>query len=152
MVCENQKERRRPKKTNLGLNQRSKSMFRKDRKISNIPEKIETVLFIPFTPNSVLKKALQDTERLVNGRRKTCTVRFVEQSGPTVGQLLFNKTPWKGDSCQREACKPCKTQTGSCRKVNVTYRITCMTCSREGIKSTYIGGPYLTGQKSMNKL
>ena len=65
-------------------------MFRKDRKISNIPEKIETVLFIPFTPNSVLKRALQDTERLVNGRRKTCIVRFVEWSGPTVGQLLFN--------------------------------------------------------------
>ena len=44
----------------------------------------ESVLFIPYTPNSSLKKVLTSLERQINGNRKVGRVRVVERAGPTI--------------------------------------------------------------------
>ena len=108
-------------------------------KKDKIPNKIESVLFIPFTPNSELKKQLTDVEKTINGHRKTGMVRMIERSGPTMAQILYNKQPWSKELCGRPNCLPCLTKPGSCRRSGVTYRVTCLTCKTSEVKSTYIG-------------
>ena len=63
-------------------------------KKDRIPNKVESVLFIPFTPNSELKKQLTEVERTIHGHRKTGMVRIIERSGPKMAQILYNKQPW----------------------------------------------------------
>ena len=106
---------------------------------SKIPSKTESIMFIPFTPNSDLKRKLQEAESFVNGKKKTCRVRMIERSGPTIASLLYNKQPWKQEPCGRVSCMPCETKPGSCRKSNVTYRVKCNDCHKSGTTTTYIG-------------
>ena len=108
-------------------------------KRSRVPDKIESVMFIPYTPQSALKKQLQETEKAINGRSKVGIIRMIERSGPTMGQLLYNKHPWSKDPCGRRSCKPCEFKPGSCRRSNITYRLQCLECKSTGVKSTYIG-------------
>ena len=58
-------------------------------KRSRVPDKIESVMFIPYNPQSVLKKQLQETEKAINGWSKIGIIRMIERSG----QLLYNKQP-----------------------------------------------------------
>ena len=118
---------------------------------SKVPNKTETVLFIPFTPNSELKRKLQEAESFINGRNKTCHVRMIERPGQTMASLLFNKHPWSQESCGRETCLPCQTKAGSCRKSNVTYRVKCQECLKSGKPPRTLGshtGHFLIEVKS----
>ena len=59
-----------------------------------------------------------------------------EQSGISLGSLLYSSQPGEKDSCSQEDCNPCKTGTSkklSCRKV------TCLTCGEGGQCSYYHG-------------
>ena len=104
-----------------------------------MPPKIESILFCPYTPNSILRKRLQEAEDTLNGSRATCRVKVVERAGPTVGSLLNNKTPWTENHCQRENCAPCQTKPGKCKTPGITYRIICENCKENGIRATYVG-------------
>ena len=53
-----------------------------------MPPKIESILFCPHTPNSIVRERYQETEDTLNGRRATCRVKVVERAGPTVSSLL----------------------------------------------------------------
>ena len=106
------------------------------------PPKYETVLFCPYTPGSKLKKNLQETEDLIMGDKQYCRVRMVERAGPSIGSLIHNKVFWSKEACGRPHCRPCKTKAGSCRPVNVTYRVRCSECLKKGIKAHYVGEPY----------
>ena len=106
---------------------------------NNQVQPTESVLFLPYTPNSSLKKTIQEIEGKLVGRRPTGRVRIVERTGPTIFQLIGNKSPWTNDSCGRPNCTPCKHQEGSCRAQNLVYRITCQECLKTGRKSVYIG-------------
>ena len=120
----------RTKKTNDILNVR-KPTFKAKGKKQNIPAKIESILFCPYTPNSALKKKLQEAEDSVNGTRKTCKVKVTERAGPTIGALLYNKIPWQNNHCGRQSCAPCETKPGRCKTPGITYRIICETCKEK---------------------
>ena len=100
---------------------------------------VEGVMFIPYTPYSALKKELAKVEDMVNGSRLTGKIRFVERAGPRIRDLICSKTPWKQEWCQREGCAPCKQKPGSCRKLNITYQITCTECTKTGKEVHYFG-------------
>ena len=102
------------------------------------------MLFCPYTPFSRLKRKLQATEDQINGSRAVCRVKVVERAGPTIGSLLYNKTPWTKDPCGRSDCKPCQAKPGGCKSPNVTYRIKCQECQKSGKKSHYIGESHRT--------
>ena len=63
-------------------------------KSGQVPPKFESILFCPYTPFSRLKRLLQATEDRINGSRAVCRVKIIEGVGLTMGNLLFNKTPW----------------------------------------------------------
>ena len=100
---------------------------------------VEGVMFIPYTPYSALKKELTKVEDMVNGNRLTGKIRFVERAGPRIRDIICSKTPWKQEWCQREGCAPCKHKPGSCRKLNITYQITCTECTKTGKEVHYFG-------------
>ena len=95
-------------------------------------------MFCPFTPNSTLRKKLQEAEELVS-TTNVCRVKVVEKSGPTIGDLLIRKTPWLNDHCWRINYAPCHTKPGNCKSPNVTYKIECQECKANEVKATYIG-------------
>ena len=99
----------------------------------------ESILFLPFTPNSCLKKEVQHVEDLINGGSRVTKVRVIERNGLSLSHQLCNKTPWRKDKCQEPTCVPCGTQPGSCRKKNITYRLVCVSCAVSGVSSVYIG-------------
>ena len=35
--------------------------------------------------------------------------------------------------------KPCDAKPGSCRALNLVYKVTCLDCKAEGLRSTYVG-------------
>ena len=117
---------------NLGKFKRPKSQPHKF-------QPIESVLFVPFNPNSALKKSIQEVESRLRGNRPVGKVKIVERAGPTVQDLISNKSPWTSSHCGRENCAPCKSKEGSCRAQNLVYKISCMECGKVGRKSIYIG-------------
>ena len=101
-------------------------------------KKIESILFVPYTPGSRLKKLLQEAEDRLSRGRSTCRVRFIERAGPKIADLLSNKHPWAKESCDKPHCLPCKSKPGSCRASSICYRIKCESCSQKGVKAQYI--------------
>ena len=55
-----------------------------------------------------------------------------------MGSLLFNKTPWTKEHCGRQDCLPCQTKPGKCKSPNITYRLKCVECQSQGVKSHYV--------------
>ena len=106
--------------------------------------KPESVLFVPFTPGGELRKELQQIDRKVTST-KNGQIRVVERLGNTLIQSLGNQAPWRGESCGRSECWPCRSKPGSCRKHNINYSITCMTCHEEGKKQIYWGESHRSG-------
>ena len=113
----------------------------------------ESVLFIPYTENSELKKILQEAECHLAGYG---SVRYVETTGRTMERSVVTKDPWAG-SCLREDCFPCTSgRVGQCMKQNVTYRIDCQICKASGKETTYFGESartmYDRGQEHLSAL
>ena len=92
---------------------------------NKVIQPIESVLFIPYTPQSKLKQALTAIEGQINGKRRTTRFRIVERAGPTIFDLIGNRSPWKREECFRPNCIPRSHKPGSCRKQNLVYNITC---------------------------
>ena len=102
------------------------------------PEPPETILYVPFTPGSVLKKEIQSLEDTLN-TSKFGRVRVLERLGRSVIETIGNKAPWRSEPCSRSQCVPCTTKPGSCRSRNVTYKIVCNTCAKSGQSKIYWG-------------
>ena len=87
----------------------------------------ESVLFIPFTPNGGLKKALQEAESQLN-RFSFGRVKMVETLDRKLNVLLSNTSPWRNDHCGRDHCPSCESKPGQCLRRNIVYKISCMNC------------------------
>ena len=82
----------------------------------------ESVMFIPYTEESQLKKSLHEVDKNLKGYR---SVRYVKTTGMTIEDSLVSKDPWAG-SCPREDCFPCSTgKVWSSMIQGVAYRIDC---------------------------
>ena len=69
---------------------------------------IESVVFVPYTLESKLRKDLQKVEETLTQEMNTPTVRFVERGGQTVSESLSRNNPWsKENYCLRKCCPPC---------------------------------------------
>ena len=83
---------------------------------------IETVMFVPATPNSELQLKLQGTVNKTNIKMKV-----VERSRTKLVRMLQRNDPFKSKTCSRpEKCLVCSGEKpGGCRDTGVTYRINC---------------------------
>ena len=81
---------------------------------------------------------MQNIEDSTSSNRSVCRVRLLERAGPTIGDILTQKHPWKRENCDKPDCYPWKSKPVECRAVNVTYKIKCQACQR-GNKLQYFG-------------
>ena len=102
---------------------------------------VETAVFVPHTPGSLLRSKLSTMEEGLNFRGR---VRYVESLGSSVADILVKSDPW-GQACGREKCLPCMTAPGKCMLQSVVYCVTCETCREQGRKSEYWGESGRTG-------
>ena len=97
---------------------------------------IESVFFVPHTPESSLKNRLTKMEQ---GLKFNTSFRYCESMGRSIRELLVKKDP-ASEHSGRESYFPCQSKVGSCRRQGGIYRISCNTCKEKGQKeSVYIG-------------
>ena len=121
--CERRREREKKKK----------DWFKKGNK--------ESVMFIPATPNSELRKKLQEEVD-----QKGFKIKVVEKSGTRLVRLLQRNDPFKKKSCRdAQRCMVCKGENGEeggdCRESGVTYKIKCLG-EKEGNREEHCGESY----------
>ena len=110
----------------------------------------DTVLFIPVTPNKVLKR-MYENEIKKSGIR----IKVVERTGRTLKSQLQTSNPFKDKHCNREDCFICTTtNVGNCNTESVTYEVTCReTCGGNKIyKGETAGNGYTRGSKHLYDL
>ena len=101
----------------------------------------------------MLRKSMQEIDRQVMGNQEYGKVKVMERLGNSLIKSLGNQAPWRTDHCGREVCWPCQTKEGSCRKHNVVYKITCMTCQVKGKRKLYWGESHRSAwDRSMDHL
>ena len=70
---------------------------------------VETVIFVPYTPQSALKKKLQEADDCLTSSLGRPRARFVEKAGGTIVTQVGRPNPWKADIwCAREDCVACQ--------------------------------------------
>ena len=67
---------------------------------------------LTFTPQSQLKKTIQEIEMKLNGNGPTVKVQIIERAGTSLFQLIGNQSPWTKEPCSHPACAPCIGQPG----------------------------------------
>ena len=96
----------------------------------------ESVIFVPTTPESELKRKYSK-EISRNGFK----IRVVELAGTSLKRLLQKSNPFKKKFCERSDCLMCRSNgKGPCDVDSVTYDLTCTECVPENSKmNTYTG-------------
>ena len=108
----------------------------------------ESVIFVPATPNSRLRKEYQKEIK-----QQGFNIKVVEKAGIAIKRLLQKSDPFKPRQCEREDCPVCSTGgKGPCDGESVTYEIKCIQCNSvyvgETARSAYTRGKEHT--KSLN--
>ena len=86
----------------------------------------ESPIFIPATPNSELKRRLQNIINSTNQR-----IKIVERAGSSILNRLQRATVNEVNKCESEECLICDTTgKGKCRKEGILYEIECNECNR----------------------
>ena len=81
----------------------------------------ESVMFVPATPHSMLRKMVEEEVA-----SSTLKIKVVERTGVKVKNLLQRNNPYKKKTCDDNGCFVCSTtRNGSCRKSGITYKISC---------------------------
>ena len=94
----------------------------------------ESVLFVPATPNSELKRKMQ--EKL---KSKDTKIKVIERSGTKIVRLLQRNDPFKKKECTDTSnCLVCSSgKPGGCRDNSIVYCIKCTGgCGHEYIGQT----------------
>ena len=108
-------------------------------------DEFDSVLFVPATPGSALKKILEDVEMQNNQGRKW-RIRMCEQPGRSIISMLITTAHESPEPCGASSCLYCSGYEESdgpkhsCRRPGACYEIICKTCEEEkGIKTNYDG-------------
>ena len=99
---------------------------------------IETIMFVPHTPNGTLARLLQEEDDQFRRGTDLKKIKMVERGGVTVKDILTKTNPWSEEGCERNDCLPCRGERGkggNCQKENVVYRITCQECATRAVKA-----------------
>ena len=114
-----------------------------------IKDKYNAIMFVPPTPGGILLKMLRArAESLLAD--PDLKIRFIEQGGVKVKNLLVKANPFPTTDCIDALCPICKKTSVSdpgnkatyrtpCSTEGVGYRIVCMNCKEKGKLSTYEG-------------
>ena len=127
-----EEEKRRKEKEN-----KKYTWFKKD-------DKFDSVMMVPATPNSILKKIFEEKAKIANLK-----IKIVEKSGMKLGNYLkkYDKTNQKG-TCGKEDCMICKHSNKNntrCRVPNIVYKITCKECEKMKLKANFYGETSFNG-------
>ena len=92
--------------------------------------KKESVLFVPATPGSELRRRFQ---RVIE--KTEVKIAVVEVPGNSLKGPLQRSDPFKSETCMKETkCMVCSGKGGGrCREEGVTYEIVCRECGRKYI-------------------
>ena len=102
----------------------------------------KTVIFVPSTPHSQLKKKYQDIVE-----KTGLKVKIVEKSGKTLKSIIQKSNPFKQPKCSMvDECLVCRGGRGDCRREGITYEIRCDRC-----KCKYVGETSRTGHYRANQ-
>ena len=72
-------------------------------------KEIEGVIFVPFTPNSMLRDRLQSLDEDLGKCLQVPSLRFVEKAGTKIVQTLGQSDTWASERfCPRRNCHHCK--------------------------------------------
>ena len=88
----------------------------------------ESVLFVPHTPDSILKRGMMEVDNFVMGKKRTGRVKVVKTLGKKLTEAISNPAPWSKQHCVRKDCPPCSSKPGSCSSRNLTHSIKCLEC------------------------
>ena len=92
---------------------------------------IVSILFLPKTEKSGLKKKMQYLEKTLSNVTKS-TIRYVEVSGTQIINLLHTSEKWGGTACHRgERCLSCSTpgeRKQPCEALSQCYITWCLFC------------------------
>ena len=117
---------------------------------------VESVVFIPYTKGSSLRKQLQEEDDKVTKILGIPRTKYIEKAGNKISSQIIVKNPWvaiKG-GCGRKLCYACKSTAGkgiSCRKEGINYSITCKLCETTGRKTLYLGESSRSAYERMNE-
>ena len=98
-------------------------------------KQIESVVFIPHTPGSILWNMMNKVEASLKFR---CRYKYVEEMGFSLRHLLCRKDP-NPEHCGRSNCFPCREAPGKCTRPGALYQIRCLGCEELGNKMVYLG-------------
>ena len=99
----------------------------------------DSVMFIPATPGSALKRCY---DQIIRG--EGLKIRVVEKAGMSLKRKLQRSNPFKPKICSRSNCFICTTGgDGPCDVAGVTYNILCKECVM--VIAKYIGESSHTG-------
>ena len=91
-----------------------------------------SVIFVPATPESSLKRSLDE-----DVKKSGLRIRIVEKSGMSVKRVLQRSDPFKKRTCERECCFVCRTGgRGPRDSFGVTSEIKCQTCEQKYVGET----------------
>ena len=104
----------------------------------------ESLMVIPATPGSILKKIFEEKAKLAGLK-----IKIVERSGMKLVNYLkkFDKTN-KKEQCGKKDCLICKYSDKAntkCRIPNIVYKISCKECEKEKVKANYYGETSFNG-------
>ena len=96
----------------------------------------ETVVFIPATKGSELKRRFQDV--ITKSKVK---VKVIEKTTRSMRSILVKQDPFTSKTCSDQNCFVCCTRDGTthgipCRTTGITYKIEC---KEGGCEAVYIG-------------
>ena len=78
------------------------------RKPKSTTTAVETVAFIPYTPDSALKSLLQKADDELTATLRKPRIRFVERGGSQIVMDVGRPNPWASDFyCSRKECQVC---------------------------------------------
>ena len=120
-----------------GRNNRDSWYKKKDSKNKNQSNIAPTsVLRVPFTNNSELKKRTQKSLETMKAPHGTKTL-VIEGGGMKLRNLLVKPDPFAKDNCDREDCnlKNCKER---CYQAHVNYNILCKNCETNNEETKYV--------------
>ena len=108
---------------------------------------METIMFVPHTPNGELAQFLQEADDRFTKGKDMGRVKMVERGGTTLKDVLCRTNPWASEGCGRgEECFPCRSgKAGRCQQEGVVYRIKCQECAGRGVSTEYLGETSRTG-------
>ena len=94
---------------------------------------IESILFVPHTPEGMLRSRLLKLEHNLGFENR---YKYVEEQGRILSQMFVRKDPTP-TGCERDLCFPCRDTPGKCMRQGGVYKITCLTCTDK--VSVYFG-------------